>query len=433
MSAKKTHEEYVAELSVKNPTVEVVETYISANIPILHHCLLHNVFWNTTPSRVAQGCGCPECRKEKFHRARCKSHEEYVSEVELINSNIEVLEQYMGANTPILHRCKIDGCVWKPTPSNILGEHGCPECRNRYLYNQKAKTQKQYEIEVSRLHPTIKVLGIYINSEVAILHQCLIDGYIWMAKPGNILSGKGCPKCAGNIRLTHEEYVERLSTINPYIIPIEKYISANTHILHECLIDGYTWKTSPSSTLQGYGCPKCAGNARKTHEEYQQELLIANPDIEVVEQYSGANVPILHRCKIDGYEWPAKPINVLCGTGCPCCKESRGEKKIRQWFDAHNIKYKYQHSFIGCKDKKVLPFDFYLPLFNMCVEYDGVQHFQPVDFAGKGDDWAEEQFANTQKHDKIKNKYCEDNGIHLLRIPYFKNIEEELKIFIHLI
>lgn len=430
MSKKKTHEEYVAELLVKNPTVEVVDTYISANIPILHHCLLHNVFWNTTPYRVLQGCGCPKCRKEKFHKVRCKSHKKYISEVEFINPDIEVLEQYVDAKTPILHKCKLDGCEWRPTPSNILGGHGCPECRNRHLYKQRAKTQEKYEIEVFELHPTINVLGIYVNSETPILHQCLIDGHIWMAKPGNILSGKGCPKCAGNIKLTHKEYVERLSIINPYITPIEEYVNASTSILHKCLIDGYTWMAYPHSMLYGYGCPKCAGNAKKTHDEYKQELSISNPDIEVIEEYNGANIPILHQCKIDGYMWSAKPTNVLCGTGCPCCRESRGEKNIRRWLESHNIKYKCQYSFVDCKDKKALPFDFYIPSFNMCIEYDGIQHFQPVDFAGKGENWAIEQFKNTQRHDEIKNMYCKNNNIHLFRIPYFKNIEEELQKFL---
>ena len=80
-------------------------------------------------------------------------------------------------------------------------------------------------------------------------------------------------------------------------------------------------------------------------------------------------------------------------------------------------------------DIKILYFDFYLPKFNTCIEYDGEQHFKPVDFAGKGEKWAEQQFAQIQIRDNIKNVYCIDNSIQLLRIKYTENIETVLDDF----
>lgn len=65
MTRKKTHEEYVAELAEKNPTVEVVGKYIDALTKIEHHCLTHDVYWETTPSRALQGVGCKMCHSEK--------------------------------------------------------------------------------------------------------------------------------------------------------------------------------------------------------------------------------------------------------------------------------------------------------------------------------------------------------------------------------
>lgn len=427
---KRTHEEYVQELRVKNPNIVVAGTYVDANTSTLHYCLLHDVFLSTTPSRALSGVGCEECRKEKFHQSRCRSHSAYIDELAIVNPNIEVLEEYIDARTPILHRCKIDGHRWRPTPSNILCGHGCPKCRDRYLHQQRAKTQAQYEAEVAELHPTIKVLGIYVNSEIEILHQCMIDGHIWMAKPGNILSAKGCPKCAGNIRLTREEYIERLKLINPNIVPIEDYIDSRTPILHRCLIDEHIWPIRPYSALRGCGCPKCAGNARKTPEQYRQELLIVNPDIEALEDYIDSKTPISHRCKIDGFVWAATPCNILSGTGCPHCQQSKGEECVARWLTKGGFNYTYQKKFVDCRDKIQLPFDFYLPEHNILIEYDGIQHFQPVDFAGKGEEWAMMQFQITQSHDTIKTQYCKNNNIRLLRIPYFKNVEEELEKFL---
>lgn len=69
----------------------------------------------------------------------------------------------------------------------------------------------------------------------------------------------------------------------------------------------------------------------------------------------------------------------------------------------------------------MLPFDFYLPSYNILIEYDGEHHFQPV----KG--WGgEEKFKLTQKNDEIKNNYCKDNNITLLRLPY-THTENDIK------
>ena len=96
---------------------------------------------------------------------------------------------------------------------------------------------------------------------------------------------------------------------------------------------------------------------------------------------------------------------------------------------SRKIKYIFQKTFDDCADKSLLPFDFYLPEYHICIEYDGGQHFVPIGLFG-----GEDKFKKQQFHDNIKTQYCKDNNIRLLRIPYFKNIEEELeKFFIHLI
>ena len=192
------------------------------------------------------------------------------------------------------------------------------------------------------------------------------------------------------------------------------------------------WDVQPSSVLQGHGCVKCksdkiSNKLSKTHEQYINELKNINPNIKVIEKYIGANTPILHKCLIDGYEWYVKPSNILSGYGCPKCNESKGEKIICEWLNKHNIKYDSQKRFVNCSDKNPLPFDFYLPEYNCCIEYQGKQHYESIKYFG-----GQEQFEYIQKHDVIKNEYCKNNGIPLLRIPYYKfdNIEEELNNFL---
>lgn len=359
-----------------------------------------------------------------------KTHQQYVDEVAKVNPNIEVIEQYIDSRTHILHRCKFDGYVWKPSPTNVLHGHGCPMCSGNIK-----RTHEQYVGEVANVNPFIEVIESYINARTPIKHCCKIDGHIWRAAPYAILRGDKCPKCMGNAKKTTEEYVKELAIANHNIEVLEDYINSTTPIAHRCKIDGYIWNLAPSNALNGIGCPLCksvklSNMFVKSHDQYIAEVAIINPDLEVLEWYVNAHTPILHRCKKDGYTWKIAPSNVFCGQKCPQCQESKGERKIRQWLENHNISYIYQKKFTDCKDKKTLPFDFYIPEYNLCIEYDGEQHFKPIDFSGNGDEWSLRQFSIVQEHDKIKNQYCKNNNIHLLRIPYFKNVEEELNNFL---
>lgn len=434
MSKKRTHEEYVNEVAIKNSNVEVVGQYVDASTPILHRCLIHNILWNVRPYSVLHGCGCEMCGRTQIGNHLRKTDAQYKEELSRIDPNIEVIGKYINSNTPISHKCLKDGYIWNVAPNNALSGHGCPLCANNIK-----KTTEQYVIELHNINPDIEVMGEYISARTPIRHKCKVDGYEWDAAPVSTLSGNGCAMCAGNAKKTTNDYEYELANVNHNIIVIEAYINSLTPILHKCNIDGNEWKASPANILHGQECPECVKRRlskkfSKLHEQYVKDVSNINVDIEVIGEYINSKTPILHRCKIDGCVWMARPHNILSGRGCPCCKESHGEKQIRVWLNDHKIEYEYQHQFEGCKDKKLLPFDFYLPILNICIEYDGVQHFEPIDFAGRGDEWVLSQLKILQLHDKIKTDYCRDNNIVLLRIPYFLSTKEELeKFFIHFI
>jgi very-short-patch-repair endonuclease len=116
---------------------------------------------------------------------------------------------------------------------------------------------------------------------------------------------------------------------------------------------------------------------------------------------------------------------------CRSCssRESVGEKKIADYLDGCNIAYIREKKFDNCKDKRPLPFDFYIPKYNLVIEFDGQHHYYDV--------WGKNHFDKTQRHDKIKNGFCEENNIHLLRIPYWdghnvnKLIDNKINNIIH--
>lgn len=430
MSKTKTHEEYVAELKTSNPDIEVIGQYSGANTSILHRCKIHDYEWMVCPANMLHKNGCPKCNK-RYKR----THEDYVREVKEINPNIEVIGKYINAKIKIKHKCLVCNNTWECLPCNILSGHGCKKCSSRNTGEKLTKTHSEYVDDLYLVNPNIEVVEEYQNSIVKILHRCKVDGYEWLAKPQNILSGKGCPKCSKRYKRTIDEYTKELSIVSPSIELIGGYKNITTKAIYKCKICNHVWSTIPEVTLRGCGCPICGNKIiseklSKTHEQYIAELSSKNPNVEVLEIYKGANTPIKHRCKIDNCEWNVAPAHLLYTTGCPKCASSKGEAKVREWLELRNIKYEEQKKFKDCKDKRALPFDFYLPDLNICIEYDGEQHFRPVTFNGTDVSISERNFERTKKHDRMKNKYCEDNGIGLIRISYNENVEEKLDLLL---
>lgn len=118
-------------------------------------------------------------------------------------------------------------------------------------------------------------------------------------------------------------------------------------------------------------------------------------------------------CPIHG-EFTQRIKNHLNGVGCPYCKESKGERFIESVLIENGlvrgVDYIRQYKFEDCKNKKQLPFDFYLIKYTTCIEYDGDQHDKIINFFG-----GFKEYEKRKINDNIKSKYCIDNGITLLR------------------
>lgn len=174
------------------------------------------------------------------------------------------------------------------------------------------------------------------------------------------------------------------------------------------------------------------GNAkRKPVSNYIEQLHKIHPNIDLNGDYISGNIPTPHICRNCGFEWDPYPINLLHGASCPICEKvfSRGERKIIAILDSHNIDYHSQFRFNDCRNKNPLPFDFYIPHTNTCIEFQGKQHYEVAQFGGMDYEIASKQLSELKQRDLIKFNYCKNNSINLIVIPYwdFNNIEEILK------
>lgn len=153
---------------------------------------------------------------------------------------------------------------------------------------------------------------------------------------------------------------------------------------------------------------------RKTTEQFIKEANIIHDFRFSYEKtnYIKNQIKVIINCPIHG-DFEQRPLSHLQGNGCPNCSESKGEKIIAKYLDKNNISYYRQHKFDDCKNIFQLPFDFYIPKYRTCIEFDGKQHYEPADFFG-----GIEAFEKLKKNDRIKDDYCEDNFINIIRIRY---------------
>lgn len=269
--------------------------------------------------------------------------------------------------------------------------------------------------------PTLTVLGEYKNNRTRVDVMCNVCGNTFSPKASSLYMGHGCPYCSGRVGKTTEQFIDEMSEKNPNVKILGKYKNSKTKIETLCNECGHLWMPTPNTLLSGEGCPRCSGLMKKTQEEFVEEMRIKHPTITVIGEYINNRTKVkcfCNECKT--YFFSAPHTMLSNGNGCSNCTTSRGENRIKEWLNDNGYKYNTQHIFEDCKDVRVLPFDFYIPSYNVAIEYDGIQHFEPKDFFG-----GEESFNKLKEHDSIKSNYCVENNIRLLRIPYYRYDEIE--------
>ena len=281
----------------------------------------------------------------------------------------------------------------------------------------KRKTPKQYlkECEDKGLDLPIED---YQTNKIKIKHKCK-NGHVYYQTPSHHLKGQSCPYCKNTKqKKTPKQYIQKCKD-KGYDLPIEDYINNYTKIKHKC-DKGHIYKQVPKFHLRGDGCPYCNGGINKTSKQYIQECKDKEYDLPI-EDYKNATTKIKHKCN-KGHIYNQRPYHHLEGYGCPICNESKGERYIRNYLNKNNIKYESQKTFSNLKDRTYLSYDFYLPEYNMLIEYQGIQHYESVAFNGKDKTDLEKQ----QLHDKLKKEYAEDNGYKLLELHYSLDTQDKV-------
>ena len=367
------------------------------------------------------------------------SNEDFLKKLDKVNSGLIPLEEYKGCSTPILFKCKFCGLEQMRKPSSLtVSKQKCTACTEKQRIKHLHFTDEKFREKLKLKNPNMEAVEDYIDMITPISFRCLKCGNIEKHDPHSILKSKvgGCKNCrkialSKSRSLTDEYFKEAVYKKNPSIKILSNYNGGCSRINCCCLLCNNHWITSAQSLLSGTGCPVCGYvknglMRRKTNEQFVEELFSVNPRIRPLSNYTRSKDKVKCLCLICLNEFFATAGNLLSGSDCPNCDMPKGERIVSSWLKANGINTEQQVTFkdlLGLKDGH-LSYDFYIKQYNLLIEYQGQQHYYPVDvFGGK------KQFEVQQEHDKRKKEYAEKHGINLLCIRYDENVEEVLSLW----
>lgn len=371
---------------------------------------------------------------------------------------------YVGANEHLIIT-DIYGYIYKTTFSSLLIDN------KPYLCG----VSNPYSIENIKLWLRLnnKPFKLVDTEFIKVIkHLTFIDneGYLYYASMNTLLNishnllrfDKSNPYTIQNIKLWC-----KLNN-KPFELVSEKYDGNNKHLEWHCLKSecGEIFKISWNNILHNEGCSYCTGRqvglsnclATKNPELAKEWHPTKNGELTPYDITCGnSKIYIWWQCLVNPkHIWRSKVLNRTNGNGCPECKKSKGEIKIKEVFINKNFIIISQSEFYILNDlnkynknycilqktfdnligvgNKSLSYDFYVPIYNLLIEYQGEFHDQVIlKHKNESIKLAEKRLIKQQEHDRRKKEYAKNNNIKLLEIWYydFDNIEEILNQYLN--
>lgn len=339
--------------------------------------------------------------------AKRKTIKESQELIDDLNLDFKILE-YNGfaKNNKFQHSC---GFEFETRLSHLINRKRCPRCHGKW------RDKDMFQNESNKRHNSEYEILEFTNGNLPVKIKHKICGFIFDQIGHRHLRGDGCFNCYGNKKMSKDEIIEKSKKIwkDEYEI-LSKDINYSEKSKFRHKVCGYEYDQMVYSHLLGSGCPKCAGNAKHTKQSVQEKSnLIHNYEYKILSDPIGSKskLRILHlSC---GNEFSQVLSDHLSGCGCINCATSKGEKKIEKILKDLRIDFIKQKTFEGCRFKNRLKFDFYIPEKNTCIEFDGEHHFKSIRYFG-----GKKAFEMQKIKDQIKNDFCKNNNIKLIRFRF---------------
>jgi very-short-patch-repair endonuclease len=343
------------------------------------------------------------------------------------------LVSYTNNKSKVEIICENHGIFINRADSHLKGS-GCLECSREKLSLKYSLSNEEFINKAKNKHESIydysNVKYKNLNSKVDIL--CNIHG-IFSQNARNHLNGSGCPKCSHNSRVKNNrsdllEFIKKsegIFGVGHYEYNKSVYVNSKTRIIISCKEHG-DFQIKPVHHINfKSGCKKCSKSYRRSTEDFINDSKKIHGEKYSYEKtvFKSTDRFVKITCYTHG-DFKQKASHHLLGHGCTKCNESKGERIIGSILEQLGIESVREKRFKECRSRKnsLLKFDFYLPKKNICIEYDGIQHFEPLDFFG-----GIEKLEIQKENDSIKNLFCENKKIKLIRIKHSENILNRIK------
>ena len=346
--------------------------------------------------------------------------------------------QYVNSRTPIILICPNHGEFQQYANNALQGKGGCPKCKLGIATQEEfiSACKKRYGDKFTYDKVRFK------NLSEKVIITCPIHGDFETVPRQFLQAEFGCSKCYNDSRRVNkpqkktaeekrlqkqEEWIQECKIIhnNKYDYSKVVYNKGKEKVCIICPEHGEFWQT-PNSHKRGCGCPKCsyvdrAQKSRISQQEFEKRANEKWNRRYTYGLYKGMHNYIEVTCPDHGVFY-VTPHNHLVDCGCPECSKSFGETIITQYLKKNNILFISQYQIQITKSinpSGVAKIDFYLPEHNIFIEYNGIQHYIPVEHFG-----GDTKFNQQVLRDDYVREYCKEHQINLLEIPYNMNTEQ---------
>jgi len=414
--------------------------YVYANDKVTIICPKHGKFQQTSVKHLA-GQGCRKCGIEKRATKDRSSKSDFITKAQAIHGNKYNYDKvdYKSNHSKIIISCSLHG-DFEQTPGNHTHKtnpQGCPVCGGKTKWDLNRFLEETAKIHNEK-YDYSEVVFDGLNKKVKIL--CPVHGEFLQSPAHHIYRQQGCPDCAGTKKGTKEKFIEKARKIHGDKYNYDKVIYKTTHtkVIITCPIHGEFEQTPANHTHKNnpQSCYLCTGRKRWSRDEFVKEATKVHKgeyDYTNV-AWNGLKEMVEIICPFHG-PFKQLPVVHLKGSGCQRCLSSKGETKIRHILKKKKVIFEEQYRFQDCSNVNTLPFDFLVKVNDKkaLIEYHGQHHYEPVGFGANDEEQIAAQFGSVIKRDQIKERWCRENSVPLLIIPFseYDNMEVLLKDFIN--
>ena len=452
---------YLQQVKQIHPNIKIFSKYLGQAKKITLYCnRCKHTF--TQQARVVlrsnNKWGCPYCNRIENAKKHIIDPKIAIKRVTDRFPYIIYILGYQRSTSKPLFYCNNCKSYFRAKIFNIIkSRYGCLICSRIHMNDDKRLTNATFKQRIAKMYPNLKIIDTYQSNIIAITFLCKLCQHQFKASPSCLYSRQyGCPYCRDNLShpknakyFNQHDFITELKYRLPSFVLRSPFKSYHKQIKLQCKRCLYIWTTTPRNAFHRNLnlCPRCmkwkqqslklncvklykqSVRNKYSNETYYHYCNVAivwyvrqkTLSIQILSLFNGTTNNIKIRCKECGFKRSILADTLLKAPTCPNCNRhfwSHGERTIANILSQYNISYIHSFKPYTLIDQYVLHFDFKIGS-HILLEYQGKQHYQPIDYFG-----GKESFARQQKHDRMKRAWAKQNGYLLIEIRYNQNIKD---------